>query len=539
MNVIRHALVALTVCSPAVAADVFVPGDAPTIQGGIDLALSGDRVLVSPGVYTETLVFPADASVEVVAVGGPTVTVIDGSQSGGAPAVVIASEFPELGALRGFTVADADGDAISAQGTGEVSDCIVTGASGDGIAVAFFSRVDAVATVVRGCDGSGLTVADFATAELRRCEISHNAGTGLVGIQSTTVSCIECLVASNGGLDVDVGGASNVALIDCVVRDNVGRETGGASGPADLSGTLFLRNHGSEVAGGYDATVPFLLDVVGASFVDNTSDTGVPGADVAVQASSFGGTVGVRECVFVGNDVRLSASLAGQPGGVAVSDCTFVGADVEFGAAFGEVVSSILRDGALTGAPVTLDVSYSNVEGGAPGLGNIDVDPGFVTDPTTGVVCLGAFSPCIDAGDPTQTDPDGSPRDMGAVPFASACDAGLALRGAQGFPRLSADGSTTAGAPFSVTLERGVRDATSTWVFGIAPDFAPLKGGVLVPTLTELLTGVPLDADGSATLTSTWPPGVPFGAAVWLQVWMSDRATGDLSASNGLALIGG
>ena len=41
-------------------------------------------------------------------------------------------------------------------------------------------------------------------------------------------------------------------------------------------------------------------------------------------------------------------------------------------------------------------VTYSNVEGGYPGTGNIDADPLFV-DPDIGDLHLGAGSPCIDA----------------------------------------------------------------------------------------------------------------------------------------------
>ena len=47
------------------------------------------------------------------------------------------------------------------------------------------------------------------------------------------------------------------------------------------------------------------------------------------------------------------------------------------------------------------------------GTGNIDTDPSF-KDPSNGDFHLNENSPCIDAGDPTDTDPDGSTRDIGA-----------------------------------------------------------------------------------------------------------------------------
>ncbi len=65
-------------------------------------------------------------------------------------------------------------------------------------------------------------------------------------------------------------------------------------------------------------------------------------------------------------------------------------------------------------------VTYSDVEGGWWGEGNIDADPMFV-DPGNGYFDLGWGSPCIDAGDPNSPyDPDGTIADMGALYFHQA-----------------------------------------------------------------------------------------------------------------------
>lgn len=64
-----------------------------------------------------------------------------------------------------------------------------------------------------------------------------------------------------------------------------------------------------------------------------------------------------------------------------------------------------------------LPMTYSVVQGGWPGVGNINVDPMFV-DPANYNFNLTAGSPCVDAGDPSlPLDPDGSVADIGAYYF--------------------------------------------------------------------------------------------------------------------------
>lgn len=65
----------------------------------------------------------------------------------------------------------------------------------------------------------------------------------------------------------------------------------------------------------------------------------------------------------------------------------------------------------------SINVTYSDIQDGWAGVGNIDSDPLFVS-PANGDYHLSADSPCIDAGDPNYPlDPDGTIADMGAYFF--------------------------------------------------------------------------------------------------------------------------
>jgi hypothetical protein len=107
-------------------------------------------------------------------------------------------------------------------------------------------------------------------------------------------------------------------------------------------------------------------------------------------------------CTIVGN----SAGIGG--GGVASEEGQGRGAII---------INSILWNN--SGLEIYDDSSsqtnavYSNIEGGYPGTGNIDLDPSFI-DTTIGDYRLGSGSSCIDAGDnssvSTPFDLAGNPR---------------------------------------------------------------------------------------------------------------------------------
>ena len=69
-------LLAAAVVPVANAVIINVPGDQPTIQAGIDVAMNGDEVVVAPGTYFEAINFLGKA-ITLRSSDGPEVTIID------------------------------------------------------------------------------------------------------------------------------------------------------------------------------------------------------------------------------------------------------------------------------------------------------------------------------------------------------------------------------------------------------------------------------------------------------------------------------
>ena len=77
----------------------------------------------------------------------------------------------------------------------------------------------------------------------------------------------------------------------------------------------------------------------------------------------------------------------------------------------------ILWENSLEEVSGDATVTYSCIQGGYTGSGNTSADPLF-TDAENGDFSLQVESPCVDAGDPSLTDADGSRSDMGAFAYA-------------------------------------------------------------------------------------------------------------------------
>ena len=114
-------------------------------------------------------------------------------------------------------------------------------------------------------------------------------------------------------------------------------------------------------------------------------------------------------------------------------------------------------------------------------------------------------------------------------------DLGNAKPGLRGEPRLLGTGDLLGGNPMQVVLFN-VREQQFVYVIlGLSTIYAPAKGGVVVPSVDLIFDPIPTLNASSLTLPGIWPMGLPPGASLYFQAWITDpAATKGFAASNGL-----
>lgn len=289
---------------------------------------------------------------------------------------------------------------------------------------------------------------DNADAAITGCVFDANAaaiGSGaLENFEGSDPAIADCTFTGNSALG---GGAmrnfdfSSPTITHCNFVDNQG-DQGGAifcinGSNANLTGCLLDGNHAVGSGGA------IYIDGSSVTFTSGTIRSNTAGVGAAIVAPSS-----ALELV----NSLLAANAASAAGGgilfgaVTVANCTIVN---NTGSAVGGIHSdsltmtnSILRgnaSGQISGGPAL--VSYSNVEAGWPGAGNIDLDPLFV-NALAGDFRLSAGSPAIDAGNVAAlpgaivADLDGNPRrlDDPATPDTGLGPCPLVDMGAFEFP---------------------------------------------------------------------------------------------------------
>jgi len=231
---------------------------------------------------------------------------------------------------------------------------------------------------------------------------------------SQTIIVLRGIYSGEGNRDIDFGGKgitvrSESGPVDCVI-DCEGTEGEHHRGFYFHCGESALSVvEGFTIRGGYassgggmqnDHACPTVRDCV---FAGNTAERYGGGIDNYYSSSML------INCLFTGNGAGYGGAAVNWYGSPEFANCTFCGngAGVSGGGVFNYESSATIRNCILWGdtpEEIHVDggsasVTYSDVEGGWMGEGNIDSEPCFVNG-DNGDYRLLAGSACIDAGDP-------------------------------------------------------------------------------------------------------------------------------------------
>jgi hypothetical protein len=265
----------LVLCAPAATAKIIhVPSDQPTIQAGIDAAVNGDTILVSPGTYKENINFNGKA-ITVKSQSGPGVTIIDGGQKDSV--VTFASAEGRNSILSGFTLqnglaASYYGGGINANGTSPtISGNVITLNNACGGGPGIFSsgggpRIEnnIISTNGQSCSG-GFGGGGFGTNGGSDIQVSGNvisdnsAGAGINLYYTGAASIINNTISNNAGGGVFITGITagdGIIVQNLIVGNQYGQGLYWTSPPLMVVNNTIVNNSsgnyysaGSEIYG--------------------------------------------------------------------------------------------------------------------------------------------------------------------------------------------------------------------------------------------------------------------------------------------------
>jgi len=239
------------------------------------------------------------------------------------------------------------------------------------------------AITLRSTRGSGATTINGNGAyHVVTCTSGEDANTVLEGFTITGGN-------ANGSAPDDSGGGmlilnSSPTVTDCIFMGNAASDGGAmcnSHASPIVTNCLFKDNSasGNGAALFNDANSPTLINCV---FMGNIADAN-GGALCNRNAAPR-----LINCTFSRNGAAAGGGMANEGNSrPTVANCIFWGDTPD------EIVS-------LDGTDATT-VTYSDIQGGRPGVGNIDADPLFVDAQWN--LCLQSGSPCVDAGDNSVT----------------------------------------------------------------------------------------------------------------------------------------
>jgi parallel beta-helix repeat protein len=417
--------------SVAMATVRHVPSKYPTIQAGIDAAVEGDTVLVADGTYkgdgNRDIDFKGKA-IMVTSENGPENCIIDceGSSSDPHRGFYFHTREDSNAVIKGFT--------------------ITNGYADDGGGICCYNRsspaVEGNTISNNNADGNGGggIYCDHSSPTIKGNTITDNNAYyygGGINCHNYSTPAIRGNIIARNSAETEVGGGiycgyySSPTIEDNTIADNNADSYGGGgiicytSSPT-IRGNTITGNSTRYYGGGiycYYSSSPTIEDNAitgnstqyygGGIHCHNYSSPSIRGNTITGNTAEKGG------------GIYCDYSFPTIEGSTVTDNTAEVGGGIYCGGyqSSPTVLNSILwADSAGVGQEIYLDentsitITYSDIEGGWEGEGNIAVDPIFVLHEHRDYRLLWG-SPCIDSGHPDSLDPDGTRSDMGAFPF--------------------------------------------------------------------------------------------------------------------------
>jgi parallel beta-helix repeat protein len=393
--------------SSAFAATIYVgPGEAYTeIQPAIDAAVNGDEIIVRDGTYAG----PNNKNLDF---GGKAITLI--SENGAASCVIDCENDG-----RGFYFHNSETASSIVDGFTIRNGMAV---NGGGIHCYYFSSPTIRNSIISGNSadrGGAIYCWSDAAPTISNCVITENYANyfgGGIRCRGSSPTITDSTISANssawgGGISCWVGSSPNI--LNCIISENTAFTYSGGGIALENSSSATIANctisNNSSVTGG------------GGIYCFYQSSPTLTNCIVAGNSAGYHGA-GIHCYSYVNANLincTISDNLSTTSGGGISSDFH---SDLT-------LINCILWDDTpnetLIGQLSTITATYSDVEGGYAGDGNIDSDPLLDAD-----YRLLAGSPCIDAGtdagvyDDTDGDirPLGAGYDMGADEFVPCYD---------------------------------------------------------------------------------------------------------------------
>jgi len=541
MPMLRTAL-ALALLVPLATAEDFVVHHGQSVQAAIDAAADGDRVLVQPGLYHETIAFGGKA-IEVIGVAGAKLTVLDATGIGGS-VVRFDSGEGRLSVLQGFTVRGGTGSDVAdgPQGVGggvlcisaapTLRDCSIehnsavssggglyfTGETPEAALLDHCTILDNQVTLALPGGGGGGGVHTSRTGlVMLDCAVSGNTAWdsgGGVTISQAPAQLLRCTISDNavrhaaGGLEIEVSPQTDVLVRDCVLHHNRAGVPAAQFAPYGVGGAMTV-----EVGDASGGSVVLQGTIVRDNFANDS-----PGIDYWIFGSTppAGTILAIDHCTFSGNVFDGNSS-----GGTGLDASTLLPASASTGVVVRNSVFWGVQPGARAISPFPIppfltalpDVQACDVQGGYVGAGNFSADPQFV-EAAAGDLHLKATSPCVEHGTLTATTPEadfeGDPLPSGALPDLGADEF---------HAHLYVSGTPAAGELLHLRLI-GPPGPSPTLIFLGAqlldPPIVTAKGVFEVDPLFQLEDALGR-ADGLLDLPAVVPAGLTPGLTAWMQ----------------------